>query len=76
MITRINVPKPHRGNGVGSKLLSTICKDADELGATLKLEINSYGEMTDAQLKEWYKRYGFAYDFEERLWVREPKRIT
>jgi predicted GNAT family N-acyltransferase len=72
VITRINVPKAHRGEGVGRTLLTEICRDADELKVTLKLEINPYGEMTHDELAAWYERYGFIHDG-KGTWWRKPK---
>lgn len=59
MITRINVPEPHRGKGIGHKLLTQCCADADMLGITLWLEIQSSDGLSYDQLEAWYKRHGF-----------------
>jgi len=59
IITRINVPKPHRGKGIAHKLLTQCCDDADILGIDLWLEIQSSDGLSYDQLEAWYKRHGF-----------------
>jgi len=59
IITRINVPIAHRGKGIGSRLLNEICKEADNTGTTLYLEIQESGGLTYEQLKTWYMKRGF-----------------
>jgi ribosomal protein S18 acetylase RimI-like enzyme len=58
-ITRINVPKQHRGIGIGSKLLTQICADADWEGVDLYLEPQPSDGLTRSQLIRWYGRYDF-----------------
>ncbi len=73
-INRVNVPAQHRGKGHGSALLRQVCDDADHEQVPLTLSINSYGEMTHEQLRDWYERYGFVEMGDEPgLFVREPE---
>jgi hypothetical protein len=58
-ITRINVPKKHRGKGEGRSLLRRICTDADVEGVTLYLEVLPSGGLDFNELTAWYGRYGF-----------------
>jgi ribosomal protein S18 acetylase RimI-like enzyme len=59
-ISRINVPKEHRGKGLGSAMLKRILADADEEGIDLYLVVYATGALDDEQLTEWYERYGFV----------------
>jgi ribosomal protein S18 acetylase RimI-like enzyme len=72
VITRINVPKEHRGQGWGRALLQDAIKIADDSGYTLWLEINPYGEMTFQQLAAWYERNGFK-KVSTGVYKRKPK---
>jgi GNAT superfamily N-acetyltransferase len=58
-ITRINVPKAHRGRGYGSALLRRILADADAEQVILQLEISPSDGLTYSQLAAWYYRNGF-----------------
>lgn len=58
-ITRINVPKPSRGKGIGTKLLNEICAEADRNKVTLTLEIMPSGDLDYGALHAWYLRHGF-----------------
>lgn len=59
LIHRINVPHPHRGKGIGSRLLKEICEDADRDGVTLVLYAYASGGLPMEQLVMWYERNGF-----------------
>ena len=59
MITRINVPMQHRGEGHGTKVLAQILKDADEERVNLFLEISPSDGLDYNQLEAWYTRHGF-----------------
>lgn len=59
-ITRINVPQQARGHGLGSKMLDLLCREADEEGAALSLEVQSSGPLDDEALRAWYGRRGFV----------------
>lgn len=58
-ITRINIPKEHRGKGYGTKLLEQIITEADACKETLTLEIMPSGDLNYTELEEWYFRHGF-----------------
>lgn len=74
IVTRIVVPAPFRGQGLGSRLMSEILADADAEKAVLFLEANAYGGLSDEQLRDWYTRRGFSaiQDF----YVREPNEVS
>ena len=59
LLTRINVPKEHRGKGHATKLLLKILKDADETKTTLALEISPSDGLNFSQLALWYARHNF-----------------
>lgn len=72
MITRINVPRDHRGKGHARKLLGRILADADKDGVALYLHVSASDGLTEQQLDAWYKRHGFVE--KNCLWlVREPR---
>lgn len=58
-ITRINVPKQHRGKGRGSQLLKQILRDADSEGVELWLEVSPSDGLSYDELFAWYVRHGF-----------------
>lgn len=59
IITRINVPKAHRGKGIARKLLQEVINDADEAKVDLFLEVNASDGLTRDELYKWYNRRGF-----------------
>jgi GNAT superfamily N-acetyltransferase len=59
LITRLNTPAILRGQGYASLLLEEICEDADREEVELCLQVMSSGDLTNAQLYKWYKRFGF-----------------
>ena len=61
MMTRINVPRQHRGQGHGSALLKRVCEEADKDQVTLFLEVLPSGPLDYDQLVAWYERHGFKY---------------
>lgn len=61
IITRVNVPRKHRGQGVGTKILKMLLADADKHGVTLWLEISASDGLTWEQLEAWYKKHGFKW---------------
>lgn len=69
-VNRISVLAPHRGKGLGRRLMQEMTTDADAAGVTLVLDINPYGDMDYEQLSAWYSRNGFA--FKNRRWYRHP----
>lgn len=72
-INRINVPSGFRGNGYGSELLRQVCEEADYENATLRLSINPYGDLSYADLQDWYERYGFVQIDEDGTFERLPE---
>lgn len=70
VITRISVLPPHRGKGIGRRLLQEILHDADAEGITLALEIQPSGGLDYDELAAWYSRHGFV----DRggIWFRRP----
>lgn len=78
LITRINVPEPHRGNGHGSALLREICMDADTEQVNLWLEIHASdgrGVMNYDKLVAWYERHGFKFStIIPTMMVRRPRK--
>lgn len=58
-ISDFRVAKPYRGEGLGTKLMQHILDKHD--GHTMYLEADPYDdpEMTKAQLKKYYKKFGF-----------------
>jgi ribosomal protein S18 acetylase RimI-like enzyme len=73
-ITRIVVPKALRGQGYGSMVLERACRDADNEGVTLHLQVEASGGMTDDELILWYRRYGFEiWKNQKKYMVRPPK---
>lgn len=59
IITRINTPAKHRGQGIAGRLLRQIIVDADALGIDLWLEIAPSDGLDYDQLRAWYERHGF-----------------
>jgi predicted GNAT family N-acyltransferase len=76
MISRINVPREHRGQGHASNILREILRDADEEGATLELwpyaSGANMGGLKQKALEGWYARYGFVKQKKGNM-VRAPK---
>jgi GNAT superfamily N-acetyltransferase len=61
IITRINVPKEFRGQGVARGILKEICDDADRESVTLFLEILESDGLRYYELENWYLRAGFKH---------------
>jgi hypothetical protein len=70
LLTRINVPKPHRGLGIASLLLNECLTDADALRVTIWLEISPSDGLNYTQLHAWYVRHHFVD--EGKIMVRHP----
>jgi predicted GNAT family N-acyltransferase len=71
MITRINVPMMHHGEGHGTKVLAQILKDADAEKVNLYLEISPSDGLDYYQLEAWYLRHGFRHWM--GVYRRKPK---
>lgn len=74
-IIRIYVPYDHRGQGLGSRLLTEIISDADKEEVRLSLDISSFGDLTFEQLEAWYMRYGFI-EQGDGSYLRTPKHLN
>jgi len=81
-INRLKVPEGERGNGAASRALDAVLRQADAEGVTLFLTPERIGDsgLSDAQLKAFYTRHGFASnrgpdrDFSTRAtMVRKPR---
>lgn len=59
-VANLFVPVAHRGKGHGRTLLKRCVDDADSEGVVLTLLVATGGGLTDDQLAQWYRRYGFA----------------
>lgn len=81
LLTRVAVPRPHRGTGVARELLRRVLADADAEGVTLRLSVVPYGNggLERRELAEWYARHGFRVDAREArrsgggVMVRRPQ---
>lgn len=71
LLTRINVPREHRGKGHARALLKRILDDADNEGVTLWLEISPSDGLDYDQLEAWYRRRGFVGHL---IYKRRPRR--
>jgi len=74
LLTRINIPKKHRGKGYASALLKRILADADKEAATLVLQISPSDGLQYEDLSRWYYRNGFS-QHHTGLWFRRPKSV-
>jgi GNAT superfamily N-acetyltransferase len=71
-VASVRVPEPHRGQGMGSKIMAMVIEDADREGVVLDLVINpGLNGLDEHALKAWYERLGFV---ETTQWAmrREP----
>lgn len=75
LITRINVPAAHRGQGWGRQLLADILHDADLEQVILCVEPlasgGSAGGLGQCSLEAWYTRHGFRR-VANHFWMRHP----
>lgn len=59
LITRIVVPKPFRGQGIGTKLMHEVCAWAD--GEALELDLEAQpNNLADEWINDWFKSFGFS----------------
>ena len=56
---RLFVRPNYRRKGYGTKLLTKLLKLSKEIGITIRLDINPYGEMNYEQLEKFYLQKGF-----------------
>jgi GNAT superfamily N-acetyltransferase len=59
VISRINVPAPHRSKGIGNLLLNEVIADADKTNTLLVLDISPSDGLNFEQLEKWYTSKGF-----------------
>ena len=63
-ISRVSVPSKFQGAGVGSRLMSRVCADADATETHLMLQPRPYGrpgEIGYRALTDWYRSFGFTH---------------
>jgi predicted GNAT family N-acyltransferase len=70
LVSRINIPSEFRGQGHGTTLLNSCLQYADDNKLVLLIEVSSSGDMTNTQLTNWYRKFGFLDS--EGLLVRLP----
>ncbi len=66
LITRINVPKKHRGKGIASMLLKQIITDCP-IGESLIIHPSPSDGLNYTELVAWYKRHGFVQQSDGEL---------
>ena len=76
LITRLNVYRKYRNQGVARKLMTACCNDADAEGQTLWLEFAPYPETDPVRLRAFYERMGFRETCHEGLFKRLPRNLT
>lgn len=60
LISRINVPREYRGQGIGTELLERVLEEADIEEVNLVLEILPFSDGPDYEvLHAWYSKHGF-----------------
>ncbi|MBT2609885.1 GNAT family N-acetyltransferase [Streptomyces sp. ISL-87] len=60
VITEVAVQAEARGMGLGSEILSQVCRDADAEGIVLLLSVDpGPGGLSYEELGAWYSRHGF-----------------
>jgi len=60
-ISRINVPKGHRNNGIGTELMTELKRQAADAGHTrLIVEPGGYNPSKQRDRLRFYRRHGFA----------------
>jgi ribosomal protein S18 acetylase RimI-like enzyme len=74
IITRINVPRKHRGKGIARELMKECLEEADNTGTNLWLEIQPSDGMSFDELKAWYHRLGFKGSSTGVLWRKAQKK--
>lgn len=72
-LANVESKKEYRGNGNGSKMLSSLCQFLDDKNLTCEVYPESYGEnKNDRKLRSWYKRHGFKPVKGKNTMVRKP----
>ncbi len=62
LLTRINVPREFRGNGIGTKLLKLILEDADRTCSIIYVHPSASEPEWQELLVAWYMKFGFRED--------------
>lgn len=62
LLRNLHVDLEHRGQGIGSKLVSSFIQEAEHAGATcyLLLSDNDEEQINNLDLKVWYEKFGFS----------------
>jgi len=80
-LSRIEVPKPLRGSGIGSKIMQRIVDMADAQGAIIALTPDTAFGGSKGRLIQFYKQFGFVpnrgrnkdFSFRETM-IRTPEK--
>ncbi|SCD90774.1 hypothetical protein GA0115243_104745 [Streptomyces sp. ScaeMP-e83] len=73
IVSEIAVQPDDQGKGWGSEILKMICRDADQENVTLVLSVDPGPVgLPYSQLVDWYTRYGFQGNDEDRVMIRLP----
>jgi len=72
IITRLNVPKPHRGKGLARKLMQLVCDDFDLHGYGILLEVAPSDGLGYKQLVKFYNKFGFKLHTRLGIMTRHP----
>ena len=83
VLSKIEVPKDQRGQGVGSRIMQQIIDRMDKEGAVIALTPDSVFGGSKSKLIDFYKRFGFVpnkgrnkdFRFRETM-IRYPKQIN
>jgi ribosomal protein S18 acetylase RimI-like enzyme len=60
-LSRIELPKESRGQGIGTNIMDDLISEADAEGATISLTPDtSFGGSSVSRLNDFYKRFGFV----------------
>lgn len=75
-VTKVQVPVKHRNQGYATTLLHKVCREADQAGKTLFIQVESFTDdpIPRPVLESWYsKNFGFApIQAEPLLMARMP----
>ncbi|WP_005742620.1 GNAT family N-acetyltransferase [Pseudomonas amygdali] len=62
LLRNLYVDLEHRGQGIGSELVSSFLQEAEQAGATSYILLSDSGEeqVNDLDLNAWYENFGFC----------------